>query len=194
MSALASASERPGLMLASASVLVAIAATAVLLFDFTEASAPFVRVALFGVVPALCLLAVMVAYARSRPMALTSVVPAVLGLIGIALACTAHQVWYQQLDAPETSAAGALWVTLLATAVGFSGAPIAALLFQALRRSHMSRAAAVALAGVSGLMGGAVFVAALAMPFTSILLSIACFFGIIVRGRSARVRPRQPVG
>lgn len=166
-------------ILAIAGVLLAIAAVGVLTTDLTAGNAPLVRFAIVGVVPALCLLAAATAAATKRP-SRRIVATAVLGTIGIALACAAHQTWYQQVDATELDAPGPLWPFLIATAIGFNAAAITILLLPGLQRSHISKAAAIALAISIGVVGAAVFVASLAMPFTGLFLAFATLVAVIM--------------
>lgn len=179
-------------VLAIGAVLVTIAAGAVLVTNFTGGTAPFVRAVVFGLVPALSALAVALAATASQRNFHVSWAAILVGLIGIGLACIAHQLWYLQMDA-QSADSGPLLLLMFTGAVVSCGAAIAIILVPVLGRSSLRGPGGVALAIMAGLFGGAIFVASLAMPFTSVLLSVTALVIVVGLHRSERRVSAAPI-
>lgn len=180
--------------LAILSLLISVVALAVVASSFTEENAPLVRVALFGVVPALGLLAVVAAMTASHKVRRSPWPAAMIGLVAIVTACVAHLTWYQQLDADDGVPLTSLWILLVIAAVALVAVAIAWILIPSLTRSGMRQNLAVLLGVVAGLVVGVVIVAFLALPFAGVIVSIAALVTVIVLERGDRRATPTSVG
>ncbi len=172
--------------LAIGSLLISLVALVVVAASFTEENAPLVRVALFGVVPALGLLAAVAAMTVSPKIDRTPWAATMIGLVALMTTCAAHLTWYQQLDADDGFPPTFLWILLVSAAVALAAFAIAWMLVPSLARSGMRRNPAVVLGVVAGVVGGVVIVAFLALPFAGVIVSIAALAIVIVLERGDR--------
>lgn len=165
-------------------------AVGTLLVALTDANAGTVRTVLFGIVPALSLVAVAALAAAIGRSSGRVWLAMVLGLCGIGFAAMGHQLWYQGLDAEQSDSTAP--AVLLGAAVLFCAAAIITIALPALRRSRLSTPAAVSLSVVAGVVGGAAFVLAIATPFASFFLAIGALITVLVTTRTTR-SPRTPL-
>jgi hypothetical protein len=188
-------------VVAASAVLLAAVAIVVVAAALTEANAPAVRVALFGGVPLLALVAVMAAATASGVLVRRTWIAAAAASVGIVLAGAAHVAWYAEVDAVTHDLSGSPWPLLVIAATVAFGTAIAALLAPSLRRSSLRRsslpgAAAVALAAAAGLVGGATLTALLFVPIAGPSVALLALATVIVlhrvRGRMSHV-PSRPV-
>lgn len=177
------------LALAILSVIVTIVGIVLFSTMLTDQTASLIRVALIGIVPALSLLAVIAAVAASRRMLRTPWLSAILGLVAIVTACTAHMVWYRQVDTVDTSSVTAIWILLIIASVALTTVAVAMILIPTLLQARMPQAGAVTVGIVTGAVAGVVGVAFLALPFASVIISIAALVTVIaLRRRDQHVR------
>jgi hypothetical protein len=153
---------------------------------FTDTTAPLVRVALFGLVPAFSLLAVVTAMAASRRVLRAPWAAATLGLISIAIACAAHVTWYARVDGVGDDRVPVLWIALIVSAIACTAAVPATLLIPGLLRARMPAALAVTLGIVVGVVGGAILVGFLAIPAGSIAASLIALAIVIALYKADR--------
>jgi hypothetical protein len=183
-------------VVAASAVLLAAVAIVVVAAALTEANAPAVRVALFGGVPLLALVAVMAAATASGVLVRRTWIAAAAASVGIVLAGAAHVAWYAEVDAVTHDLSGSPWPLLVIAATVAFGTAIAALLAPSLRRSSLPGAAAVALAAAAGLVGGATLTALLFVPIAGPSVALLALATVIVlhrvRGRMSHV-PSRPV-
>ncbi|WP_426320418.1 hypothetical protein [Microbacterium sp. E-13] len=169
--------------LAMLSLLISVVALVVVAASFTEENAPLVRVALFGVVPALGLLAVVAAMTASHKVDRIPWGAAMIGLAALMTACVGDLTWYQQLDAADGFPPTSLWILLVSAAVALAAVAIAWILIPSLSRSRTLKRFAVVLGAVAGMVGGVVIVGFLSLPFAGLLVSIAALATVIVLER-----------
>ncbi|MEN2737892.1 hypothetical protein ABCS02_08885 [Microbacterium sp. X-17] len=116
-------------------------------------------------------------------------VPSALMAIGLGFAGAAHLVWYRLVDDEmEPSFGGPVWLALILLSVALFTATVVSVLAPALRRSRLSRLAAIGLPAIAGIIGGLILIGFLATFFGAAILALLTIAAVILMHRTGRRR------
>lgn len=154
----------------------------VMLASLSESTAVVVRTMIFGVVPALTVLALGSLASFRRPA--NDVWPSVaLALVGVGFVTAAHQSWYRDIDSEQPDSG--VTAVLFGAAMLTLGTAIAVVLTGYLRRTRLSIGTAVASSFALGIVIAGALVISLATPSASLLLAIGTLITIVVVSRAS---------
>lgn len=169
--------------LAISAVLLTVFSFIILATNFTDESAPLVRVLLFGVVPALGLLSMATATSASRRFLRTPWLATMWGIGAIASACWAHMTWYSQIDSTENTPGTAVWIVLIAAAILLASIAVATLLVPIFFRAGIPWIGSAALGVGAGAVVGGLGTAFLAVPAAGAVIAAGSLVFVLMLRR-----------
>ena len=175
--------------LAAMSVAVAVVALVILAGPaFTDATSPYVRVAMTGIVPVLAILAVATGAAASSGVLKTPWAAALLGIAGSAATTLTYEAWYAGVDAEGASTPFVLLLAAAIASIALNGSAIIALLLPAFRRAGMQTGVIVLLSVMVGISGGAIALLFFFPLFSALLVAAAALLVVVLMYRAEHRR------